>query len=163
MTQTQKIAPCLWFDGQALEAAEFYTSVFANSRIDHIMRSGHDWPAGKAGDVILVEFTLDGVAHQALNGGPSQTFSEAVSLSVVCEDQAELDRIWNGLLAGGGEEVQCGWLRDRFGMRWQLVPRIYWQMIHEGTQEQVTRVMAAMFAMVKFDIAALEEAFDAGA
>ena len=123
------------------------------------MRSGVDWPAGKAGDVILVEFTLSGVAHQALNGGPHVAFNDAVSLSVLGDDQAEVDRIWNALTADGGEPVQCGWLKDKFGMRWQIVPQAYGRMMHEGKPEQVRRVMAAMLGMVKMDVAKLEAAY----
>ncbi|MEY8116913.1 VOC family protein [Falsihalocynthiibacter sp. BN13B15] len=115
MEPQQKISPCLWFENKAQEAAEFYVSVFPESRIDHIMRSGIDWPAGKAGDVILVEFTLSGVAHQALNGGAGEAFNNAVSLSVSCKDQAEVDRIWGALIANGGEPIQCGWLKDKYG------------------------------------------------
>ncbi|MFD2741333.1 VOC family protein [Sulfitobacter aestuarii] len=160
LTPSQPISPCLWFDRQALEAAEFYTSIFAESQIDHIMRSGVDWPAGKAGDVVLVEFTLSGVAHQALNGGPGVDFNEAVSLSVNCRDQAELDRIWDALTAEGGAPIQCGWLKDKYGLRWQLVPEAYWRMTHEGSPEQVQRVMAAMLDMVKMDVAKLKAAFE---
>ncbi|WP_306259599.1 VOC family protein [Pararhizobium sp. IMCC21322] len=160
MTAQQKIAPCLWFDKQALEAAEFYVSAFPDSRIDNVIRSGVDWPAGEAGDVIFVEFTLSGVAHQALNGGANQPFTEAISLSVTCEDQAEIDRLWAALTDGGGEPIQCGWLKDRFGLRWQIVPASHQRMMREGNDEQLARLMAAMMNMVKFDVAALEAVFE---
>lgn len=159
MPSPQKIAPCLWYDTKALEAAEFYVSVFPESRIDHVVRSGVDWPGGKAGDVIAVEFTLAGVAHQALNGGPSQGFTDVISLSVTCTDQAEVDRLWEALRADGGEAVQCGWLKDRYGLRWQIVPEAFWRMMRDGDREQNARLMAAMMEMVKLDVAGLEAAY----
>ena len=154
------IAPCLWFDGQAEEAARFYVSVFPDSRIDVVQRSALDWPAGKAGDVVLVEFTLAGRRHQALNGGPGMPFSEAVSLSVDCANQAEVDRYWDALLEGGGEPLMCGWLKDRFGMRWQVVPRALPQMLRDSDPERARRVTEAMHGMVRLDVGALRAAFD---
>ena len=154
------ITPCLWFDGQAQEAAEFYVSIFPDSRIDHRNTCATDWPAGKAGDVILVEFTLFGQRYQALNGGPGIEFNEAVSLSVSCKDQAEVDRIWSALLEGGGEEVQCGWLKDRFGVRWQIVPEEFETMLRSPDPVRTGAAMTAMMGMVKLDMAKLGEAFE---
>ncbi|WP_432255492.1 VOC family protein [Limimaricola sp. AA108-03] len=158
-----RIRPCLWFDGQAEEAAEFYVSVFPNSEITARNTSAMDWPGGRAGDVILVEFSLDGQEMQALNGGPYATFNESVSLSVPCPDQAGLDRLWAALLADGGEEMQCGWLKDRYGLRWQLVPEPFEAMLREADEDQSKRLMAAMMEMVKLDLAALERACRGGA
>jgi len=153
------ITPCLWFDGQAEEAARFYVSLFPDSRIDAIQNSAADWPAGKAGDVVLVDFTLGGRPHQALNGGPFTEFNEAISLSVECRDQDELDRYWDGLLADGGEAIQCGWLKDRYGVRWQIVPAVLTEMMRDGDRAAARRVTEAMFGMVRLDIAALTDAF----
>lgn len=152
------IAPCLWFDSQAEEAAAFYCSVFPNSRIVSTIPYPEGAP-GPAGSVMLVTFELDGVEVQALNGGPHFTFSEAVSLVATVEDQAELDRVWAALLADGGEEAQCGWLKDRFGFSWQVVPRGLEEMAADP--ERYARAMQAMLQMVKIDIAALEAAADA--
>ena len=115
MSTKQKLSPCLWFDGRAEEAAEFYTSIFPNSQIDHIARTSIDTPGAKEGEVILVEFTIAGLSYQALNGGPHDQFNDAISLSVTCKDQAEVDRLWDALTADGGRPVQCGWLKDKFG------------------------------------------------
>lgn len=155
----QKIKPCLWFDGTAEQAAEFYVSVFPDARITARTLAGTDWPAGRAGDVILVEFELNGQPYQALNGGPDQPFSEAVSLSVTCDDQAEVDRVWAALLEDGGSEIMCGWLKDRFGFRWQIVPARLEEMLRSDDPEARARVTLAMYEMVKLDVAALERAF----
>jgi predicted 3-demethylubiquinone-9 3-methyltransferase (glyoxalase superfamily) len=119
MTSQQTIAPCLWFENEAEEAASFYTSIFPNSYIAYKTTSAADWPGGKAGDVILVEFVLAGQRYQVLNGGANEhaKFNESVSLSVTCEDQAEVDRYWDALTADGGEPIMCGWLKDRCGLR----------------------------------------------
>ena len=118
-----KQIPCLWFDGQAEEAAQLYTSVFPNSTIDQVTRYGPDMPPPmKEGDVLTVDFTLDGQQYTALNGGPQFRFSEAVSFQIVCADQEESDRYWDRLTADGGEESMCGWLKDRFGLSWQVFP-----------------------------------------
>lgn len=161
MTDTT-IAPCLWFNTEAEEAANFYASVFPDSRIDLVMRSPVDWPAGKAGDVILVEFVLAGSRYQALNGGQhdSGAFNDSVSLSVSCKDQAEVDRYWEALTSDGGEPVMCGWLKDRYGLRWQIVPQRYFDMMQTGSAAQRKRVMEAMMQQVKMDVAALERAFN---
>lgn len=157
----QPIAPCLWFDTEALEAANFYVSILPDSRIDHVMRSPVDWPAGKAGDVILVAFTLAGRPYQALNGGPHESgaFNDSVSMSVSCTDQAEVDRYWDALTADGGEPVMCGWLKDRYGLRWQIVPQAYFDMMKTGDEAQQKRVMEAMMQQVKMDVAKLEQAY----
>jgi predicted 3-demethylubiquinone-9 3-methyltransferase (glyoxalase superfamily) len=160
LTIKQKITPCLWFDGRAEEAAEFYISVFPDSRIDHIARSSVDTPGGAAGSVLLVEFTLAGQSYQALNGGPHDPFNDSISLSVSCADQAEVDRLWDALTADGGKPVQCGWLTDKFGVRWQIVPEALMEMMKTEDGETSKRVMAAMMQMVKLDIAKLKQAYD---
>jgi predicted 3-demethylubiquinone-9 3-methyltransferase (glyoxalase superfamily) len=155
-----KIAPCLWFDGQAEEAARFYASIFPNSHIDKISRSPADNPSTPAGAVLTVDFTLDGSRFIALNGGPDFHFSEAVSFSIDCEDQAEVDRYWDALLAGGGEESQCGWLKDRFGLSWQVVPRQLNEMFESPDREAAKRAMEAMLKMQKLNVAKLREAYE---
>ena len=152
------IAPCLWFNGAAEEAARFYVSVFPRSGIGAVSRYGDAMPF-PAGTALMVEFTLDGQRFQALNGGPHFTFSEAVSFSVPCADQAEVDRYWNGLTAGGGVPGRCGWLRDRFGVSWQIVPEALGRLMNAGNREQVGRMMGALMQMSKLDVAALESAF----
>ncbi|GAB3076097.1 VOC family protein [Pedococcus soli] len=148
--------PCLWFDTDAEAAAEFYTSVFPNSRIGTIAR----YPAGsgeREGQVLTVAFELDGVPYLALNGGPEFTFSEAISITIEVKDQQELDRYWEALLADGGEESMCGWLKDRFGLSWQVVPE-NWDEIASGDPERAGKVFGAMMTMKRLDIAALEAA-----
>lgn len=162
MNTDQKIAPCLWFDGKAEEAAEFYVSLLPDSYIDQKMKSPSDWPAGKAGEVILVNFVLAGQRYQALNGGSNENskFNESVSLSVICEDQAEVDRYWDALTADGGEPIVCGWLKDKYGLRWQIVPRAHMTMMMDKDPVKSKRVMEAMMQMVKLDIAKLQAAFE---
>jgi predicted 3-demethylubiquinone-9 3-methyltransferase (glyoxalase superfamily) len=157
------ITPCLWYDGRAEEAAEFYTSVFPDSRIDHVWTSTIDTPGAKESAAILVEFTIAGQSYQALNGGPHDSFNDAISLSVSCKDQAEVDRHWEALTADGGEPVQCGWLRDKFGVRWQIVPDLLIEMMKDPDRAKAKRAMAAMMEMVKLDVAKLKEAFDQAA
>ncbi|HLL31968.1 MAG TPA: VOC family protein, partial [Allosphingosinicella sp.] len=118
-----KIVPCLWFDGEAEEAANFYVALLPGSRVDRVNRSPADYPSGKAGDVLTVDFTLAGRRFVGLNGGPEFKFTEAVSFQIPCEDQAELDRLWDALLNGGAQPVACGWIKDRFGLSWQIFPR----------------------------------------
>ena len=154
-----KITPCLWFDGQAEEAARLYTSLFPNSRITGLHHSPGDTPSGKKGTLLTVEFTLDGRSFIALNGGPDFTFNEAISLSIDCSDQAEVDRYWEALLADGGEPSVCGWLKDRFGVSWQVIPRQLPTLLASPDREGAERVMAAMLKMVKIDVAELERAF----
>lgn len=153
-----KITPCLWFNGQAEEAAELYISLVGDGEITSISRYGDGMPF-PAGTAMMVEFTLNGQGFQGLNGGPHFTFTEAISLSVNCVDQAEVDKLWDGLIAGGGAPSQCGWLKDRFGVSWQIVPTAMGRMQREGTPEQVGRMMGAMMKMAKLDIATLEVAF----
>jgi predicted 3-demethylubiquinone-9 3-methyltransferase (glyoxalase superfamily) len=155
-----KIAPCLWFDSKAEEAALFYVSIFPDSRIDHIQRSAVDYPGGKVGDVILVEFTLAGSRYQALNGGSQTKFNDSISLSVACKDQAEVDRLWDALTADGGTPVQCGWLKDKFGVPWQIVPDEFVAMMRDKDPTKSKNAMQAMMQMVKLDVAELKRAFD---
>jgi predicted 3-demethylubiquinone-9 3-methyltransferase (glyoxalase superfamily) len=152
------IAPCLWFDGQAEAAVRFYCSVFPGSAIGTVSRYGDGMPF-PAGTVLLIEFTLDGQRFQALNGGPQFQFSEAVSFSVPCADQAEVDRYWDALTAGGGTAGPCGWLKDRFGVSWQIVPLSLGRMQKDGSPEQIQRMMGALMRMSKLDVAALEAAY----
>ena len=160
MAATQKISPCLWFNGCAEEAARFYTTIFPDSRVDHVQRSPIDYPGGKVGDVILVEFTLVGQHYQALNGGPHETFNDAISLSVMCKDQAEVNRYWDALTADGGKAVMCGWLKDKYGVSWQIVPEAMMAMMRDKDRAKSKRAMDAMCQMVKLDVAALRRAFD---
>jgi predicted 3-demethylubiquinone-9 3-methyltransferase (glyoxalase superfamily) len=159
----QKISPCLWFDGRAEEAAKFYTSIFPDSQIDHIARTSIDTPGAKEGAVILVEFTIAGLSYQALNGGPHDQFNDAISLSVTCKDQAEVDRLWDALTADGGRPVQCGWLKDRFGVSWQIVPEALPRMMKDKDPAKSKRVMEAMMQMVKLDVGKLERVYEGAA
>ena len=154
----QKIATCLWFNGQAEEAANFYTGVFRNSRIVEVLRHGDAGP-GPKGSVLLVSFELDGVEFLALNGGSAFTFSPATSHFVKCETQAEVDEYWGKLLEGGAP-MECGWLTDRFGVSWQVVPTALPRMLHDKDPVKSARVMRAMMTMVKLDIAELERAYN---
>lgn len=148
---------CLWFDRQGEEAARYYTGIFKNSSIDRIQHYTSAGP-GPEGSVSTVEFELNGQKFLALNGGPEFTFNEAVSIIVECADQAEVDYYWDRLTEGG-EEVACGWLKDKYGFRWQIVPTAFLDMISGPDQEKVTRVTAAMYTMKKMDVAALERAY----
>jgi len=152
----QKITPCLWFDTEGEEAAEFYTSVFPNSRIAEVTRYGSAGPRPE-GTVMTVNFELDGQKFIALNGGPDFKFNEAISLEVTCEDQDEVDSYWNAL-SEGGEEGPCGWLKDKYGVSWQIVPRSLYELITDPDQEKSQRVMAAMLQMRKIEIDELEKA-----
>lgn len=155
----QDISTCLWFDDQAEAAANFYVSIFPGSRIDSITRAPADYPAGRQGDVLSLEFTLGGRSFIALNGGPEFHFSEAVSLSVGAEDQAEVDRLWAALTADGGEAGPCGWLKDRYGLSWQVVPETLPCLLADPDRAAAGRAMQAMMTMGKLDIAGLERAF----
>jgi len=155
-----KITPCLWFDGDAEEAAAFYTSVFPDSRIDKVVRAAADTPSGPEGAVLTVEFTLDGAPFIGLNGGDDFTFSEAISFDIDCQDQAEVDRYWEALVQGGGEHSVCGWLKDRFGVSWQVVPRQLNEMLDSPDRDGARRAMEAMLKMEKLDVAKLREAFE---
>jgi predicted 3-demethylubiquinone-9 3-methyltransferase (glyoxalase superfamily) len=152
----QKITPCLWFDTEGEEAATFYTSVFPNSKIVEIARYGSAGPRDE-GTVMTVSFELDGQRFTALNGGPDFTFNEALSLEVSCKDQAEVDHFWN-TLSEGGEEGPCGWLKDRYGVSWQIVPTILSELIADPDREKSQRVMAAMLKMGKIEVDELERA-----
>ena len=152
----QKITPCLWFDTDGEEAAEFYTSIFPNSRIVEVTRYGSAGPRAE-GSVMTVNFELDGQRFIALNGGPDFKFNEAISLEVDCETQDEVDSYWSALTEGG-EEGPCGWLKDKYGVSWQIVPKILTELISDPDQEKAQRVMAAMLKMRKIEIAELERA-----
>jgi predicted 3-demethylubiquinone-9 3-methyltransferase (glyoxalase superfamily) len=158
-TLTQKITPCLWFNYTAEEAVNFYVSVFRNSHILSMSHYGPNMP-GPEGAVMWVEFELDGQRFAALNGGPDFKFNEAISLMVACDTQAEIDEFWEKLQAGGGKEVECGWLKDRFGLAWQIVPAILSELISSGDQAKTNRVMAAVMKMKKLDIETLKRAAD---
>ena len=153
------ITPCLWFDGKAEEAARLYTSIFPDSHILKVHRAPADNPSGKKGDVLSVDFTLNGSPYIALDGGPDFTFNEAVSFTVECKDQAEIDHYWTALLAGGGEESVCGWLKDRFGVSWQVVPQRINDLLDGDDREGAKRAFEAMMGMVKLDIRELESAY----
>jgi predicted 3-demethylubiquinone-9 3-methyltransferase (glyoxalase superfamily) len=162
MASIQHITPCLWFDGQAEEAVDFYTSVFPGSKVTAVSRygeAGSEIHGGVPGKVLTIAFELDGMAFTALNGGPQFKFNEAISLQVNCETQAEIDHYWNRLSDGGAPEAQqCGWLKDRFGLSWQVVPSSMARLMTSGT-DKADRVMNAVLRMKKIDIDALEHAF----
>ncbi|NNM95783.1 MAG: VOC family protein [Bacteroidia bacterium] len=146
---------CLWFDGNAEEAAGFYVSVFKNSKMGEVQRNSTDNPGGKKNSVLLVNFTLNGQQFMALNGGPNFKFNKAVSFVVHCETQDEIDYYWEKLIANGGQPVQCGWLKDRFGLSWQIVPANLGKLIAGANS---AKVMTALMQMIKFNIAELEAA-----
>lgn len=151
------IAPCLWFDTQAEEAANYYVAIFENSKILEVSRYGEGAPM-PAGTALVVSFTIDGRPFQALNGGPAFTFSEAVSFYVNAATQEEIDRLWDALTRDGGEPSQCGWLKDKYGVSWQIVPPILGKLLADPDQEKAGRVMQAMLRMSKLDIAQLQAA-----
>ncbi len=153
----QKITPFLWFDGKAEEAMRFYVSIFKNSKIGSITRYGDAGP-GPKGTVMIVTFQLDGQEFIALNGGPQFTFSPAISLVVNCETQEEVDAFWEKL-SEGGEKLQCGWLKDKYGLSWQIVPTVLGEMMQDKDAEKSQRVMKAMLQMNKIDIARLKQAY----
>jgi predicted 3-demethylubiquinone-9 3-methyltransferase (glyoxalase superfamily) len=156
-----KVYTCLWFDsGQAEEAANFYTSLIPNSRITNVSRSPADTPSGPEGMVLTVDFTLDGVPYQGLNGGPDFKLNEAASIAVSCDDQAEVDQLWDALTADGGEPSVCGWLKDRFGVSWQVFPRRLQELLADPDPERARRAMEAMLKMTKIETAELEAAAD---
>jgi len=154
----QKITPFLWFDGKAEEAMNFYTEIFKNSKVVDIMRYGDAGP-GPKGSVMSATFQLEGQEFIALNGGPQFTFSPAISFFVKCQTQEEVDELWDRLLAGGRPQ-QCGWLTDRYGLSWQIVPTVLGEMLQDKDPDKSSRVMKAMLKMVKLDIAALKEAYE---
>lgn len=155
-----KITPCLWFDGNAEEAANFYVSLLPESRIRAIQRAPADNPSTPQGAVLVVEFTVAGQDFMGLNGGPQFRFNEAISFSIDCEDQAEVDRLWEALTADGGEPVACGWLKDRFGLSWQITPRELPRLLADPDPARAKRAFQAMMEMVKIDVAALRRAAD---
>jgi predicted 3-demethylubiquinone-9 3-methyltransferase (glyoxalase superfamily) len=157
----QKITPFLWFNDQAEEAANFYTSIFKNSRITNVSRYTEAGPLPE-GTVLTMSFELEGEEFVALNGGPEYQFSPAISFQVTCESQQEVDHYWSRLLEGGGEEVQCGWLTDRFGLSWQITPRVLMDLVQDPDRDKANRVMQAMFQMKKIDIAGIERAAAGG-
>ena len=155
----QTIAPHLWFTEKAEEAARFYASIFPNSRVDRVTTSPADTPSGPAGSVTLVDFTLSGQQFMAISAGPLDPFNHAVSFVVNCETQEEVDRYWEALLNGGNPE-QCGWLKDRYGLSWQIVPTVLTDMLADPDRRKAKRVMEAMLKMVKLDIAELKRVYE---
>jgi predicted 3-demethylubiquinone-9 3-methyltransferase (glyoxalase superfamily) len=152
-----EIIPSLWFTAKAAEAAAFYASLIPDSRVDRVSTLAADSPSGPAGSVEIVEFTLMGRPFQAMSAGPYEPFNHAISFTIPCDTQAEVDRLWNGLSAGGATEM-CGWLRDRYGVSWQIVPTRLIELLTESPPDAAARVAKAMLGMAKLDIAALEAA-----
>ena len=152
-----KISTFLWFDAEAEAAARFYTGLFRDSRIDEVTRSTVDYPGGKEGDAITVAFTPGKRSFIAMNGGPGHHFTDAISLAIDCVDQAEVDRYWDAFL-DGGEEIQCGWIRDRFGLCWQVTPCSLPRRLADPDRAKAKRVMETMMGMVKLDVAGIEAA-----
>ena len=155
-----KIAPCLWFEKDAEQAVQFYVSLLPDSRIDGIARLPADTPSGPAESVKLVDFTLAGQPYVAFTGGRLDAFNHAVSLMITCDTQDEIDRLWSAHLKNGGSEQQCGWLKDRWGLYWQITPRVLMEMMRSPDRAAAKRATLAMMKMVKLDIAALQQAFD---
>ncbi len=156
----QKITPFLWFDGQAEEAANFYTSIFKNSKLGTVSRYG-EGAHGEKGKVMTASFELEGMEFTALNGGPEFSFTPAISFYVHCETQEEVDEYWEKLSAGG-EKGQCGWLQDKFGVSWQIVPNVLLELMNDPDAEKASRVTQAMLQMTKIDIAGLKRAYEQG-
>lgn len=154
-----RIFPFLWYAREAEEAARLYASIFPNSHVNRVNALQSESPSGPPGSVKVVDFTLFGQPFRAMSAGPHHEFNDAFSLMVLCEDQAELDRYWNALLEGGGKPQACGWLVDRFGVRWQIVPAVFEAMMGDKDPARSKRVTDAMMKMVKFDIATLEKAY----
>lgn len=153
-----KIKTCLWFDKNAEEAANFYASVFPDSKVGKVQRSPTDYPSGKAGDVLTVEFTVLGQSFLGLNGGPQFQFSEAISFQVFTDTQEETDRYWNAIVSNGGQESMCSWCKDKFGLSWQIVPRALMAAMADPDPAAAKRAMQAMMTMRRIDIAAIEAA-----
>ena len=152
------ITVCLWFDGAALEAAEFYAQTFADSAVQAVHRAPADYPAGRQGDVLTVEFTVMGIPCLGLNGGPAFSHSEAFSFQVATADQAETDRYWNAIVGNGGEESACGWCKDKWGLSWQITPRALTEAITDPDPAAAKRAFESMMTMRKIDIATIETA-----
>jgi len=157
-----KINPCLWYNMNAEEAANFYVTLFPDSRIDRVVRSPTETPSGPEGTVLVVDYTLAGVKFMGLNGGPQFPFTEAVSFQVLTEDQEETDRLWDALVGNGGQESECGWLKDRWGLSWQITPRRLLELIGDPDHGRAKRAMDCMLTMRKIDIGAIERAADGG-
>lgn len=155
---THKNTICLWFDGTALEAANFYARTFPDSTVEAVHKAPGDYPAGKQGDVLTVEFSVMGIACLGLNGGPGIQHNQAFSFQVATDDQAETDRLWQAIVGNGGEEVACGWCRDKWGLSWQITPRVLTAAITHPDPAAAKRAFEAMMGMVKIDIAAIEVA-----
>lgn len=155
---THKNTICLWFDGTALEAANFYARTFPDSTVEAVHKAPGDYPAGKQGDVLTVEFTVMGIACLGLNGGPGIQHNQAFSFQVATDDQAETDRLWQAIVGNGGEEVACGWCRDKWGLSWQITPRVLTAAITHPDPAAAKRAFEAMMGMVKIDIAVIEAA-----
>jgi len=155
-----KISPCLWFDGEAEQAAKLYVSLLPDSRIEMVQKNLVDSPGGKAGTVLVVEFTLAGQRFMALNGGRRFEYTHAVSFKIDCADQAEVDHLWDGLTANGGQAEQCGWLKDRFGLYWQIVPTALPKYLGGADRAGAQRTMQAMLGMTKLDIEGLRRAYE---
>ena len=156
----QKITPFLWYAKEAEEAAAFYAATFPDSRVVRVTTMQSDSPSGPPGSVKVVEFVLFGQSFTAMSAGPLDPFNHAVSFVVSCDDQAEVDRYWNALLANGGVPEQCGWLKDRYGLSWQIVPKVMFEMMADPDRAKSKRASDAMMTMVKFDIAALKKAYE---
>jgi predicted 3-demethylubiquinone-9 3-methyltransferase (glyoxalase superfamily) len=155
-----KVSPCLWFNGEAEEAAKFYVSLLPDSRIENVQKNTVDSPAGKAGSVLVVQFTLAGQPFMALNGGKVFDFTHAISFKIDCADQAEVDHLWDALSSNGGSVERCGWLKDRYGVSWQIVPTALVQYLGGSDPAGRQRAMQAMMQMVKLDIAGLKKAYE---
>jgi predicted 3-demethylubiquinone-9 3-methyltransferase (glyoxalase superfamily) len=158
VTLVLKVSTCLWHGKDLEEAVRFYVSLLPGSEIEHVLRSPGPWPGGETGDVILVSFTLAGQNYQALNGGAPAEYGTAASIAVACPDQAEVDRLWAALAANGGSEIACGWLRDRWGVPWQIFPEALPRLLADPDPAVASRVFLAMQGMVKLDLAALQRA-----
>jgi predicted 3-demethylubiquinone-9 3-methyltransferase (glyoxalase superfamily) len=155
-----KVSPCLWFNGEAEEAAKFYVSLLPDSRIEKVQKNTIDSPSGKAGSVLVVDFTLAGQRFMALNGGVKMEYTHAISFKIDCADQAEVDRLWDVLLANGGRAEQCGWVRDRYDVAWQIVPTALTKYIGGSDAAGAQRAMQAMLGMVKLDVDGLRKAYE---
>jgi predicted 3-demethylubiquinone-9 3-methyltransferase (glyoxalase superfamily) len=159
INQRAKVFPFLWYAKEAEEAAKFYTSIFPDSRVERVVAMQSESPSGPPGSVKVVDFTLFGQRFQAMTAGPHHDFNDAISMVVLCDDQGELDKYWSALLRGGGKEQACGWLIDKYGLRWQIVPARMDEMMADQDKARSKRVTDAMLQMVKLDIAALEKAY----
>lgn len=154
-----KITPCLWYDGDAEEAANFYVTLLPDSRIDNVVRSPADNPSMKKGGILVVDFTLAGQKYTGLNGGPAFPFTQAVSFMIRCDGQEEVDRLWDAILGNGGSPSACGWIQDRWGLHWQITPQELLDMIASDDRAAAERAMQAMMEMVKIDLPTLQRAF----